>query len=759
MAARQEKVGRSIKWVLISALVAGIMLSIAPVHAQEDRGGTREQGPNPNESGKVVGVRPPREEKVEVVAPVAEMPPAAEGSLPAGEGKLEREAGEGEELFTLNFERTAVGTLAREILAAIGASFISDARLDVPGMEVTVRTAGKVKKKDLFPLLEAVLRLKNLSITRLPDGFYQIDALQPTKPGTVPAGVGGEVTLAPDSGLILQIVPIKYVPAADLQQIVDRFLSKSGTAITHGVGNNLLLVDYPGTVADLLEIIELLDVPPVERVFMLVENADLDEMVETLEEIFALEIGAAKGGGMLQFVPLHSLGGILVKNSSEPLLPEVARWVKLLDVVPTERSYRTYYYHVKARPATVIRDIVEELFAGMKEIKELGGGTAAPRPQPSTPRGGGPQTTSPSGAATATEELYISVDATRNMLIIYTTPQIYESIKATIEEIDQPPRQVLIEATIAEVSLQGTYELGLEWALKAEAENAGPGGPIASIITFGAGGSEFPDATTFPAGPLGGGLSYLIAETGKFLTLLRALETEDRLQVIASPSILASMGIEETKEGTEGKEAEVNVELSIPIRRATVSEGGIVSQDFEYVPIPIRLRVTPSAIWADSVSLHVDVEVSTALGGSLDVPPEVNSRTVTTDVTIADGQTLVIGGLINRSKEEFRQSVPILGRIPVLGRVLFTSKSRPQDVTTEIVVVLTPRVIDTTAEGDEVSAKAKELIKPRSFRSSRAVGIGVVVLRGHIECLWLLELQEGDLTSPIRGGKITGGTV
>jgi general secretion pathway protein D len=135
-----------------------------------------------------------------------------------------------------------------------------------------------------------------------------------------------------------------------------------------------------------------------------------------------------------------------------------------------------------------------------------------------------------------------------------------------------------------------------------------------------------------------------------------------------------------------------------------------VSQDFEYIDIPIRLIVTPSAIWADSVSLDVEAEVSTALGGSVDVPPKVNKRLVKTEVTIADGQTLVIGGLINRSKEEFRRSVPILGRIPVLGRVLFTSKTRPQDVTTEIVVVLTPRVIDTTAEGDEVSAKAKELI-------------------------------------------------
>ena len=223
----------------------------------------------------------------------------------------------------------------------------------------------------------------------------------------------------------------------------------------------------------------------------------------------------------------------------------------------------------------------------------------------------------------------------------------------------------------------------------------------------------FPDATTFPAGPLGGGLSYLVAGTGKFLTLLRALETEDRLEVIASPSILTSIGIEQTKEGTMGKAAEVNVELSIPIRRATVSEGGIVSQDFEYIDIPIVLRVTPKAIWEESVSLEVYAEVSTALiaeGTSVDVPPAITKRFVETEVTVANGQTLVIGGLMNRSKEEFRQSVPILGRIPVLGRVLFTSKSRPQDVTTEIVVVLTPRVIDTTSEGDEVSAKAKELI-------------------------------------------------
>jgi len=712
MATRQEKVGRIIRWVVIAAVLGTVALASSPVFAQEADEGRQPRGPNPFEADAPATGRPRGEEGLEIVTPVSEPTPTAETALPAGEGKLEREPGDGDELFSINFERTPVGTVAREILTALEASFISDPRLDAAGMEVTVRTAGKLKKKDLFPLLEAILRLKNLTIVKLPDGFYQIDALQPTRPGTVPAGVGEEVKLPIDSGLILQIVPVKYVPAATLQEIIVQFLSKSGAAITHGLGNNLLLVDYPGTVAELLEIITLLDVPPVERVFMLVENADLDEMVETLEEVFSMEIGAAKGAGMVQFVPLHALGGILAKNSSEELLPEIARWVKLLDVVPTGRAYKTYYYHVVARPATVIKEIVEELFTGMKEIREEAGGAPASK-QPAGAQGRATQPTAAGGPTIGEEEeLRITVDATRNMLIIYTTPQIYESIKRTIEEIDRPPRQVFIESTIAEVSLQGTYELGLEWALRAEAENPSSGGPIASVVTYGTGGSEFPDATVFPGMPLGGGLSYLIAETDKFLTLLRALETEDRLQVIASPSILTSMGVQQTAEGTTAKTAEVNVELSIPVQRATVSEGGVVSQDYEYKEIPILLRVTPKAIWADSVSLDVYAEVSTVLAAerSIDVPPTVNKRTVTTDVTVANGQTLVIGGLINRSKEEFRQSVPVLGRIPILGRVLFTKKSRPQDITTEIVVVITPTVIESSEAGDAISAKARDLI-------------------------------------------------
>jgi len=691
-------------------LVTGLTFLIGEVGAQEGDEGGQGRGPNPFEGTEQVDVRPPREE-VEPVTPVLEATPAPETALPVGEGKLVLEPGDGEELFSINFERTGVGTVAREILTVLDAGFISGPQLDAPGMEVTVRTAGKLKKKDLFPLLEAILRLKNFSITKLPDGLYQIDALQPLKPGTVPAEAGEEVRLPHDSGLILQIVPVKFIPAAKLQEVIDKFLSKSGTAITHGLGNNLLLVDYPSTVGKVLEIIELLDVPPVERVFMMVENADLEEMVESLEEIFSLEIGAAKGAGIVQFVPLPSLGGVLVKNSSEALLPEIARWVKLLDVVPTERSYKTYYYHVKARPAKVVQEILDELFSGMKEVRKQGAVSAGAK-EPALPaaRGGQPTT---AGAPTiaAEEELYITVDSTRNMLIIYTTPQVYDVIRATIAEIDKPPRQVLIESTIAEVSLQGTYELGLEWALMADDETAGPA-TVTSIVTFGSGGSEFP-GTGFPAGPLGGGLSYLVAQTDRFLALLRALETEDRIKVIASPHIFTSMGVKQTEEGSVGKEAEVNVQLSIPIRRATVSEGGIVSQDFEYIEIPIVLRVVPKAIWEDSVSLDVYAEVSTALvaeSTSIDVPPAISKRTVRTEVTVANGQTLVIGGLINRSEEEFRRSVPILGKIPVLGRILFTSKSKPQDVTTEIVVVLTPKVIETRKDGDEISQRAVDLI-------------------------------------------------
>ncbi len=700
----------SVKWILAVFWLTAIMFWADSGHSQEGRGaeGRRVVSPFGEPEGERP-TRPPREGEEEVTPSPS---PGEEGAVsatpvPSAEAVLQKELAAGEEFYSMNFERMPVGTIAKEILEALGVNYIADPRMDAAGMEVTVRTTGKVRKSDLFPLLEALLRMKGFSLTKVEDNYYQIETLQPAKPGTIPAVVGEKVAMGAVEGMILQIVPMKYVSPVDMVQILPTFLSKSGAALTDGLGNNLLLVDYPQTVERLLEIVRLLDVPPTEKSFIVIENAELERIVSDLEQIFSYWISASqKGGAMLQFVPLESLGGILVKNSSEALLPEVLDWVKLLDAEAAEKGYQVYYYTVKARPANVIKEILEEFFKGVTETEEKAAAkatSAAPR-TPSSPVAPRPSSTS----APLEEELYITVDATRNLLIVYTTPDIYKQVKELIAQIDQPPRQVLIEATIAEVSLKGTYELGLEWAVKAV---GGDEDQYQTIMTFGSSGADWPSPGSFPpAGPLGGGLNYLITQTNKFLTLLRALETENRLHVLASPTVLASMGIEKTKEGqATGKQAVIDVLTQVPIR-TSISEEGVISERVEYKDAPIKLTVTPLAIWEDSVTLDIVQVVTTVEVPEAGGDPGFNERRVETEVTIADGQTLVIGGLIQRTKETVRQSVPILGKIPLVGPIFFQYKSRPQDVNTEIVVVITPRIIESLEQGDAASARAKEVI-------------------------------------------------
>jgi len=526
----------SVKWILAVFWLTAIMFWADSGYSQEGRGaeGRRVVSPFGEPEGERP-TRPPREGEEEVTPSPS---PGEEGAVsatpvPSAEAVLQKELAAGEEFYSMNFERMPVGTIAKEILEALGVNYIADPRMDAAGMEVTVRTTGKVRKSDLFPLLEALLRMKGFSLTKVEDNYYQIETLQPAKPGTIPAVVGEKVAMGAVEGMILQIVPMKYVSPVDMVQILPTFLSKSGAALTDGLGNNLLLVDYPQTVERLLEIVRLLDVPPTEKSFIVIENAELERIVSDLEQIFSYWISASqKGGAMLQFVPLESLGGILVKNSSEALLPEVLDWVKLLDAEAAEKGYQVYYYTVKARPANVIKEILEEFFKGVTETEE----------------------------------------------------------KAAAKATSAAPRT--------------------------------PSSPVAPR----------PSST------------------------------------------------------------------------------GVISERVEYKDAPIKLTVTPLAIWEDSVTLDIVQVVTTVEVPEAGGDPGFNERRVETEVTIADGQTLVIGGLIQRTKETVRQSVPILGKIPLVGPIFFQYKSRPQDVNTEIVVVITPRIIESLEQGDAASARAKEVI-------------------------------------------------
>jgi general secretion pathway protein D len=268
------------------------------------------------------------------------------------------------------------------------------------------------------------------------------------------------------------------------------------------------------------------------------------------------------------------------------------------------------------------------------------------------------------------------------------------------------PRQVLIEVLAAEVTLDDSTKLGLQWALQH--------GRFAASLTE-------PSATTLPSRPpdlippfgtaLGalGGFNFFTFAAGEFLAAINALATENRVNILSSPSVMTA----------ENKKAVINVSRSVPILTsqqvpigATPSGGQnqsiVGTQTVEYKDAGIILTVTPRIGEQGTVALDVkqefnDVGPPVAPTGS----PEFLKREAETSVVLLNNQTLVLGGLIQNRRSIVKSGIPFLVKIPVFG-YLFGSTSE-QLTKTELILLITPRVVGTALDAARVTDQMRNL--------------------------------------------------
>jgi general secretion pathway protein D len=293
--------------------------------------------------------------------------------------------------------------------------------------------------------------------------------------------------------------------------------------------------------------------------------------------------------------------------------------------------------------------------------------------------------------------LRIITDAVSNSIIVQGTAQEYADIAKTLEKLDVLPRQVLIEARVYEVDLTGTLSLGLEYSL----EHRGAGTtPLQFLGDYG----------VSSAGALTGSTGVLIGQTRQLMAFLNASENHSRVKTLSAPTVLT----------TDSTEARIQVGASVPtLSSQGLAQGGQIAGNSLYtstvqnVDTGIILTVTPRITSTGLVSLHINQEVSTEQPPAATgiQSPSFNKRSVFTQAVAQDGQTIALGGLISYTYTKTVARLPLLGDIPWLG-VLFGTTSWTT-AETELIVLLTPRVISTlpsaTMATRELEDKLKEL--------------------------------------------------
>jgi general secretion pathway protein D len=307
-------------------------------------------------------------------------------------------------------------------------------------------------------------------------------------------------------------------------------------------------------------------------------------------------------------------------------------------------------------------------------------------------------------AITDKQKLSIIANKETNSLIITAKPEEFKMIKDIIDQLDIVREQVLIEALIIEVSADSGWGFGIDWML---------GDQYNSHLYGGSSIQGTPPSYTLPSGmtgkkiavPLSTGfqIGYLSDKTMLGFALLNATGAEKHYNILSTPQILT----------TDNQEAEINVGEEIPVpTNNRISDTGVQFYTYEYKSVGVKLKITPHITSQNSITLDLYQEVNSVLGqttvlesGSV-IPPKLGKRDIKTKINIADGRTIVVGGLITNNKSVEETKVPILGDIPLLG--WFFKRKVVEYKKTNLLVFITPHIVTKQSKIESLTEQKRE---------------------------------------------------
>ena len=670
----------------------------APQTPQSRQGETPAPQPSPPVPSAPAQVQTPPESQI---APPGQAPPPSSPAIAGGPG------------VGFRLDNADLIQFINLVAGELKLNYILDAA--VKGT-VTISTSGELKAADLFPILEAVLKMNGATAVKI-GNFYRIVPLgvAPRNPLDV-SNVSKGVDIPADDRMLMEIIPLKFVFAADMAKLLTPFLSEGGTVTVLDVGNTLILVDDSLNVKRLLEILQQFDNTSFvsERVRLLpVRNNIASALAPELESIFATYALSDKATP-LRFLPLDRINAILVAAADPAAFDEVEKWVEKLDLPATPNGIQTFVYKVQYSEADRLVKLLNQLRgvrgaagegeAGRGRGVTRGGGGAVSLQEESSQQGssenpanagtfgqGGGQETGTS----AEPRLRIITDPVSNSIIVRGTAQEYADIAKTLDKLDILPRQVMIEARVYEVDLTGTLSFGLEYAL----QQRSPGTAAQPILG---------DYGTSSGGTLtaSGGIWY--NPTRQLLAYLNASENRSRVRTLSAPTVLT----------TDSTQARIQVGASVPVLTSQAIVAGaqagassLFTNTVSNQDTGIILSVTPRITSTGLVSLQINQEVSSEVPppASGIQSPSFNKRTVATQAVAQDGQTIALGGMISYTYTKTLGRLPLLGDIPWVGALFGSTNITTAE--TELIVLLTPRIISTLPSAIAATRELEDTLK------------------------------------------------
>lgn len=583
--------------------------------------------------------------------------------------------------FTLNLKNADIHSLIQTVSRQSGRNFVVDPRVKA---RITVVSSTPLNADELYETFLSVLQVHGYAA--VPSGdLVKIVPDVNAKQGPVPQYTEGD---SESDQLVTQVIKVQNVPAAQLVPILRPLVPQQGHLAAYAATNTLIVTDRGSNIGRLISIIEGIDQPASDEVEQVqLQHASASEVIRILQSLQSRSSQVDGTPGAVRYAADERTNSILL--SGAPSARTRMRGIILnLDTPVKSDGGNTRVVYLRFANAADLAPILAGVSAGQAAIGTGGdseldaAATQTPAAAPTVDANGVqvPQTPAVPTASLIQRgqsdndgpSIDIQADEDTNALIITAPPNEMRSILTVIDQLDIRRAQVLVEAIIAELSANSGAQLGVNFAVDGTDSNR-----PAAFTNLGGATQALVGTIASEGAALTNGLSLALGRFGdegiNFGFLLSAIASDSDNNILSTPTLVTM----------DNQEAEIVVGQNVPFVTGTSLSSGNDNpfQTIEREDIGISLKVRPQINEGDNIRMEIEQEVSdvstTAVTGATDIT--TNLRSIKTTVLVEDGQTLVLGGLIDDQTSDSRDKVPFLGDIPLLGslfRFRTTSNSK-----------------------------------------------------------------------------------
>ncbi len=614
----------------------------------------------------------------------------------------------------------------------LGFNFSADSALNGT---VTLNCNSKMTRRELWNTFDRMLTLAGAGV-KVDGSLLRIMAnaklaMQPDQR----AGAGAEIYYK----------QLHNITANEAVRQIRPFLSSGVTCVELARPNAVMVCDTPDNLSKLRQLLEYLDKSGKAdwpRIVLPCNNVLPNKIANELQEILpVLGLNIYKvtdrnvAPGAVQIVGIDRMRLIVISAATQEAVNLVREWVSLLDVAGSDDQESVFVYKVRHNKAAHLARALSVVFETQGTALTIDATTGRTKtetvnsPVARTIRNSSGRTTSRSDVVNANttnintdqeSKVYgtavrVFADGVLNRLVIRCTPRTYASVKALLDKLDVVPAQVLLQILMVEVTLTESTQFGLEFSGTASkgntkmlfgtnySGNSSGGNTLTPFVTDANGntsvrtGSNRQDGFTMGIGDSKNPqtqFGYIRAQAGN-----------GQVKVISSPQLLVS----------SHTEAKIQVGQDVPIITGSVtnsSSNGNATETYEYKATGVELTVIPYVTSTDLISLDILQSMSQATANTLSpqIPsPIITKRQIETSMTIANGQTMVLGGLIQERSNDVLDSLPIINQIPFLKRLLGSTNASVER--TEVLVLITGYIVNEHSEIDALIRRYNDAVK------------------------------------------------